>query len=616
MTRKWFTILFLLSLSGYIVFSQDATRQERSPDSDELAEKQRLIIDQAITVLRENLVKAKSIDNLRQRAVVISEASFSLWDNDRVFAEESIVTFINQLLADYKDLAAKEKRTADENTALRNIDYALKKGLRTLARKDVNSANLLQNKYFEIREKGLNGKNLNESLDLAAEGLDLDEQRTLALFSAIIQQGIPSQFTKLISDLRAKNPAIADILMRRAIENLAVHPNYKAADAIYISVVIFNEEQSLIPWLNDAANPNNFGIITQNSTTSDVPSAQEDISAYYTSVQSFFNSRLMNQTNDFFRSPQNLIQSYFLIEKLRAYGQLYGLGSPEKLNNILAPVALSMHTAGFSQQTLSDVSGYAIRLSRQNNPLQLDDGTDLLEKAEKAKTPEEKLDFLVRGIIQLINFKQFAKAESKIFDIQNPDIRDALYTLLYQRAAVDAIERKDWNDFEKRTEKVSEKRIRAFLYLRAVTVLLAQNNDDILTMQYSVQAEQNSLEITDKSAKASAFVYLSSLIFLRDQTEINRILSITLKSINDAVDYDENPFQIRIDIPTRQIMFAESLGGNSFRGLFSGLANKDWTDSLVQVNGIKSNGLRAIAQVVAADAILNSIKSGKRNQQF
>lgn len=605
MIYKWFTFLLLLPFCSFIANSQDTDPKETSRASEERIEIEKQIKDQAILLLKDNLLNSKSIDNFRQRADVIAEASVTLWDHDRPFAEESLTKFINQSLTDYKELLTKEKREADENTTLQNLDYGLKKSLRALARKDLKSADLLQSKFFEIRQESLKGKNLNESLELASEGLDLDEQRTLAMLSAIIQQGIPSQFPLLISDLRTKNPAVAEILIQRAIKNLAVNPNYKASDAIYISVVVFSEQQALIPLLKDAANPNILGLLTLNSGTSKIPASGEDISAYFTSVQSFFITRLMNQASGFFDSPQNLIQSYFLIEKMRAYDQIFGFNEAESLTRIFVPIVSSMHTAGFSQQTLSDVSGYAIRLAAANNPLQLDDGTGLLEKAENAKTPEEKLDYLIRAIIQFIEFKQFAKAESKIFDIQNSDIRDALYTLVNQRAAFDAIEKKNWNDFEKRTEKLSDKRIQAFLYLKALTVFVSENEADTLVAEFTVKAEKNIPDISDKTARASAYVYLASLLFSIDPSEGIRALPAAMKSINEAADYCEDRFQIIIDIPTRQIMFAEYIGGEAFRKLFTNLAETDWTDSQVQALGIKAKGLQAIAQIVMAHTVLD-----------
>ena len=605
MIRKWFIVLFLLFFVVPVAHSQDAAPPEPSRAAEEQSEIEKQIKDQAVFLLRNNLLRSKSIDNIRQRAEIVAEASVTLWDYDQPFAENSLLGFINQSLTEYKELLVKEKRTADETKSMQNLDFALKKSLRALARKDLRAADLLQNKFFEIRQESLKGKNPDDSLELAAEGLDLDEQRTLAMLSAIIQQGIPSQFPLLVSDLSKKNPQIAEILIQRAIQNLATNPNYTAADAVYISVVVFSEQQALIPILNNENNPNVFGILAINSGTSNSPAIGESVSNYFNSVQSFFNSRLLNQALGFFDSPKNLIQSFFLIEKMRAYDRTFGFNQAESLTRIFVAISSSMHTAQFSQQTLSDISGYAFRLAAANNPLQLDDGTGLLEKAENAKTPEERLDYLVRAVIQFIEFREFAKAESIIFDIQNSEIRDALYTLVNQRAAFDAIEKRNWNEFEKRTEKIADKSIKAFHYLKALAVFASEHRADSLTVEFTAKAEKYIPDIPDKTAKASAYVYLTSLLFSIDPSEGIRTLPLSMKSINDAADYNEDRFRISIDLPTPKLTFAEFIGGDAFRKLFSNLAETDWIDSQVQANGIKASALQAIAQVVTAQTVLS-----------
>lgn len=609
MLCKWIIVLLLLGFCSVSSVSQKSDAPTASNASPEQKDRENQIRNQAVFLLKDNLSKSKSIINGRQRADVITDASTILWDYDRPVAEESLLTFINQSLANYRDLLTKEKRTAEENKAIQDLDYALKTSLRVLTQKDPKNGSLLRNRYFKIREDNLKAKNLSEELELAAEGLDIDEQRTLSVLSALIQQRIPSEFPKLILDLKAKKPAIAEILVQLAIQNLAVNPGYKASDAIFLSVVIFNEEQRIIPILNDVNIPNNFGVITVPLEKSKTPPGTESISSYFIAIQRFFNSRLMNQASGFFVSPQNLIQSYFLLEKLKSYGQMYGIIDAEVLDRILISVVASMQTAGFSQQTLSDVKGYAHRLATSNNPLGLDDGTRAFEKAENAKTPEEKLDYLISGIIRLVESGQFEKAERKIFDIQNSEIRDSLYLLLGLRASLDAISHKNWDEFEKRAEKLTDKRIRALLYLKALSAMEPGKNPDGLVREYVIKAEKYIGDISDKTAKASALVYLASLLFSMENTESIRDLPSAIHSINQTPDYFEDVFEIRITIPTRRGYYAEYIGANSFRNLFSRLAGIDWTNSQVQALQIKANGLQAIAQVATAKTVLS-----KKNQ--
>ncbi len=601
MQRDRSFIFFILSVCILLGMAQGTAAQETSVITGEGEEKDGQKRAQAVLLLRANLISSKSIRNLRQRADVIAEASSILWSYDRPIAKESLILFIEQCLTDYEELSAKERRTIDENATLGNLDYAIKRSLKALTQRDSKNGSVLQDKYFRIRETNLKAKNLSEELELAAQGLDIDEQRTLGMLKAIIQQRIPSQFPKLIFDLRKKNPVIAEILVQHALHNLSTNPNYKAIDAIYLSAIIFNEDMILVPVLSDVADPNRFGVFTTPLGSSGQSTSNENISLYFTALQHFFGSRLERGG---IQSPQDLIQAYFVSEKSRQYGQKYGLADLGVLTRIRIQILASMHTSGFSEQTVSAVEGFALRLAHSNNPLGLDDGTDLLEKADNAKNPDEKLDFLIRGIIQLIEFKRYERAESKIFDVQSSDIREALYALLHGRAGLDAVKNKDWREFERRTEKIADNRTKAFLYLTAASDLELENKDTSSALEYLYKAEKNIQRISDLTARASAFVHLTFLAFSLDQTEGRLNWPAALKSINEAPDYNEDKFEINFKIPTRQIYYAEFIGSNSFRSLFAKLAETDWNDSQVQALQIKANGLQAIAQVAAAKVVL------------
>lgn len=298
-----------------------------------------------------------------------------------------------------------------------------------------------------------------------------------------------------------------------------------------------------------------------------------------------------------------------MIEKLKSYSQIYNLSNSQTLSNISIPIDALMQTAGFSQEVLSDVRGYAQRLASSNNPLNLSDGTDLFEKAENAKDPNEKLEYLISGIIQHIEFRKYAEAERKISDIGNSEIRDSLYLLVNHRAALEAVRNKNWNEFEKRTEKIAEKDIKAFLYLKAISVFEFGKNNENLLFDYTVEAEKNIQNISDKTDKVGAYVYLTFLALSLNQTNGALILPSAIKAVNQAPDYDDGEFTIRIKIPTRLSYFSESIGADSLKNSFSKLAKNDWDNSQIQALQIKSKGLQAKAQIAAAQVVLRQRSS-------
>jgi hypothetical protein len=324
----------------------------------------------------------------------------------------------------------------------------------------------------------------------------------------------------------------------------------------------------------------------------------------FAAVQGFFNSRLIDGSVGVFDSNQNLIRSYFLLEKLKVYGSALTMIDPETLDRFFIPVMAAMRTAGFSDQSLSAVRADAYRLATTNNPFDLDDGTRAFDKADNAKTPDEKMKHLIDGIIAAIEFRQFGKAEGKIFDVQNPEIRDALYLFLNMRASLYAIANKDWREFEKRTEKLTDKRFKAFLYVKALSVFESGKASHTQLTEYVVKAEKNINDISDKTAKASALVTLASLLLSLEKTETIRDVHSAIYSVNESQTYDEFPFSINVTIPARRGNYGEFIEANSFKDLFSKLARNDWADSQIQALQIKRNGLQAIAQVATAKTVL------------
>lgn len=606
------SFLLMCLLSSH-VFAQNTTPKSSANVSAVEKISQDQIRGQAVLLLKSSLLNSKSIVAFRQKADVIVDASSVLWEHDEAFALEALMVFVGQTLSDYSDLAGKEKKTEEESKKIRELDYALKRCLKLLAQKDAVNGSSIQSKYFDIRETKLKAKNLSEELELAIDGLDADEQRTISLILAILRQRIPSEFPKIVLDLRLKRPAVADMLVQRAIEYLAINPGYKASDAIYLSTVVFNESQRIIPVLNDPTAPNDFGVFTILVAQTQTQPNRQHVSAYFRAVKAFFESRLLNQSDGFFESTLNLIQSYFLLEKLKAYSQVHDSIDPEVLDRLLLPTITSMQTAGFQPHTLVQVKGYAERLALSNNPLDLDDGTRAFEKADTAKTPEEKLNYLISGIIQKIEFKQFAFAERKIFDVQNSEIRDALYALLHTRAGFNAIDKKEWDEFEKRTEKITDKRIKAFMYINALAAFKSGKVSRNLLSDYVIKAEKNINDIADKTAKASAIVCLTSILYSLESTESLRDIASAISRVNDAADYAENIFEIRIIIPTRPANYAQGIGANSFKDVFSKIAQIDWTNAQVQALQVKNPGLQAIAQIAASKAVLAKLGPEKKS---
>jgi hypothetical protein len=88
-------------------------------------------------------------------------------------------------------------------------------------------------------------------------------------------------------------------------------------------------------------------------------------------------------------SATEMLQTYFLTEKLYAYGRLLRLPLND-IGNTLVNLSTLAQQTGATPDLLSDVKAYAHRLANSTNPLDIDDGTRALDKADEAKTPGRK----------------------------------------------------------------------------------------------------------------------------------------------------------------------------------------------------------------------------------
>lgn len=595
-------VILLVAFSALNSFSQPKPKAKTIQTEEK--QKRQIIVEQATLSLKDILLGARSIDDVEQRAYVVAEASKTLWKYDKPFAEDALLTTANNLISSYESVVQALNKTDDAKQKIEDLSSAVRTLLRAVAKNDLKTADKLQEKFFKIKEAEISGEsNLSDKLKTAREGEEFDLEESVNLVGRIIEFGLPSSFPQYLFDLKQKNPALADNLYKQALFNLSAKPLYKSSDAIYLSVYAFNESVLIVPLLQDN-NTDNFGVYTNNISLTAKSFDKNSVAGFVSAFQNFLNSRLQSQAPGNFNTPNSLLQAYFLNKKLKAYNRLYNLGVQDVSEGFEASLSLLAQNAGLSLKLLDDLTKYAERLAANNNPLGIDDGESAFEKAEKSNDPREKLQYTIDGIYQLIDRRKFAEAESKMSTVSVDEIRDALTLLLNTRAALFGIEQTNWDEFDKRIFKISDKQIKAFLYVKALYALDAQKQRKDLFADYLRLAERNLEAIEDKKSKAKGLLTLSGLILSRDKTEGRLILFDALKALNNATDFQEDFFEIRVIIPGRAANFAEYLRKDGFEKSFMTLAKIDWSDAQIQTIQIKSPGLKAIAQVAAAKSVL------------
>ncbi|MDQ3129133.1 MAG: hypothetical protein M3Q99_00025 [Acidobacteriota bacterium] len=596
-------VVFLIVFSATSLFSQQKPKVKVNPTDDE-KQKRQFIIEQAIFSLKDVLRGAKSIDDVGQRAYIVAEASKILWKYDESFAQDSLLAATNNFISDYESIIESLNKPDDAKQKIGNLNRAIGILLRAVAKNDLKSADKLQEKFFKLKDTQISGENnLNEKLKMAQEGEGFDIEQSVNLVGKIIEFGIPVSFPQYLFDLKKKNPALADNLYRQALFNLSAKPFYKSRDAVYLSIYAFNEPILILPLLQENKT-DDFFIFTTPVNLSAKDFERKSVVGFISAYQNFLNSRLQNQSGGNFNTPDGLLQAYFLNKKLKAYNRLYNLRIQDISDGFEASLTLLAENAGLSRKLIDDLTNYAERTASNNNPLGLGDGTEDFEKAEKSNDPKEKLHYTIEGILRLIDRRKFAEAESKLLTVSVSEIKDSLNLLINTRAGLLMIEQNEWEEFEKRIYRISDKQIKAFLYVKALYALDSQKQRKDLFADYLLQADKNLDAVDDKKFKAKGFLTLSALVLPDDKTKGQLLFIDALKALNSVSDFREDSFEINIKIPGRTAHHAEYLYKNGFEKSFMLLAKIDWLNSQIQVNQVKSPELQAIAQIAASKSVL------------
>lgn len=563
--------------------------------------------------LRNILLEAPQIPVLSERAAVVSDASLLLNSFDRLTANRALGEFIDDVLAKFERLSKLETRTSESARHLKDAESALKIALRTFTRLSPDEATSIQEKYFKLKSDMLNRSDIDDALQSAAEGLEIDEARGIALFRALLSQGVPSRFPSFIQQLSESNPEVAASLVAVAIDNLGTNQRYGPRDALYISTVIFNEPVIIIPELRDQNSVNDFAVFTNYVGQ---PAGRRDVmtvSAYYSAAANFWQRAFANTGTGPLGSGSGLLQSYYLFQKLNLYRQQFPQAPSAWVEPGVLQLSSTMLSRGFSQETLTAVSAYAARLVQANNPLDLDDGSGLLEKAEKSKTEEERTAYLIQAVIRLIDNKEFAKAESLIFDLKKAEIREALQSLVNLRAGLAAIEMRDWRTFENRSNSISDKGIKAFLFLSALNAI-PSTHEAQRRFEYARKAEGLIGDIATPEERANAAILLAALVLSDDSfTNGLAVVSTAIQFINDSPNYRELPFKVAISIPTVPSRYVEAVGQGTYRSAFNHLGRRFPDESGIYLNRLRSVPMRQVARIAAARGIIERLEKQSEN---
>jgi hypothetical protein len=585
----------------------DSKTKPQAKKLDKLGEEERkILIQQALQTLKDISIESRSIDNLQQRTQIISNVSDLLWNNEQSFARELLRSSISALTDDLQKVFSDKKRGNEVKPLIKAINTLIN----TLAQKDLKLARDLQEKYQKVKEDALlknteNKSNLDERFELASEGLTSDPQHSATLVSQIIQQGIPLTFVQYLFDLKKENSALADNLYSLALQNLATKSLYTSKDSVLLSAYAFNEAVVLLPTQQRISdNQLEFGVFTFQLTPPKIKPDMKQVAMYINACKLFISTYIARIYADTAVPAKDIAAFYFLINKLKAYESFYGSSAQQiSWGNIEQQVIALSQNSGMTSQDLDVLSGYAIRAATSNK-IFLFDADSAFEKAENSADEQEKLSSLIQGIILLIQDRRFIEAEQKIFKITDLSATNELKLFLSAKAGMNAIEERDWNELNKRVEKVDDKKIKTFLLIKAANSMISDRNLKLEALEYLRQAKRHLENIEDKHYKTKAFIYISSLELTSEPISGFATLIEAKDLINNVPEYTAESLEIVVPITSSRNLFNFSLNEKPFEASFTRAAKSDWFTTQSLISQVKSQYLRSLAQIAATKAIL------------
>jgi hypothetical protein len=626
LVSKIFTIIVSAALFNFSTQAQ--TKLTQATKSDKSANKQKEISDEeklketlALSALESLLEDSPNISDVSYRAQIISKSAEILWKHNSKFTKDRVSRNLTRFLQNY-EFSLGDKDFSKQDRA--ELTEAIKTVIKFLARKDARLAAVFQKKFFQIRadylrEKANDRKNLFESLEMAAEGLDVNPDEAVLLAEQILQFGVPSNFPKFLFSLKEKNPALADRLYGKALVFLANSKIYTPNDGVLLLNYAFDDPLLFILKFEPRSEQNpemNFGFFSNYLIAPDFQSGgdpfaafagrranRELMSSYLRAVNLFLQARFITNTQVLNYEPAYLLASAYLLKKSAAYANARRIGNQSDWTQLETVIFAQARGAGFSETVLGNLTAAAEQSVTRENPFQLKTSDEIFSAAEKSDNPREKMMLRIQAVTRLIDEQKFAEAEKKIAEIEVKEIQENLLTLLRLRAGEKAIEAKDWDEMKLRIKQLESPQHQSYLWLKGAQASATDKSLAEQTFSFLTEAKKTLNAAQSEPIKAKGFVIIAGLLQPLDKFAAQNALTEAKDAINKSKDFDFDEFSIFVPNLVSQAKYGFFLP-LQFDDCFKQAARQDWFGTQSIINGIERKDIRALAQIAATNSVL------------
>jgi hypothetical protein len=595
-------VLLLFTLGSPLFVAQAPPPKPKKKPSAADLERQRQR-EQAYETVKIVWANAKNISDMRQRADICTRAFKLVWTREADFAQAELTKNFDEMLGSYVALSKDDKQRE-------LIESGLDKLVRTLARKDLEAGQKLQQRFFAARRQSAEDKadekrDLADTLNLASDLLESDQAQSIQLASRVLEKSFSSAAVQYLFELQRKDSQAADRLYRQALTLLATGRHYPARSAVYLSAYAFNERELIAPLLGREPDGKlSVGIFYQYYEAPREGADMEAAAGFMEAVYQFLQVRVLQDTGVDRADMVALSTNYFLVKKVKGYAQFYNLDPESRWLRYETAVTDLARAAGVTDDNLIWLAQRAEYVATRKPALSDVEDESALTRAAEEKDAKKRANLIVNTIMGLLRRKRFTAAEQNLDLLEDLTMRNQVAQIAHAFIANNAVETRRWDELSQRIAKMEDRKMKIYFWLDAVRVIGDSKPERELALSYLSEARK-ALETLDAGPeKAAGTAAALAFLWQLDPALAPGALNEIPKTINSAEKYQGEKYLTLMLVPPHGNPFGFQLKDAGFEACFAQAAKQDWTGADLAARNLQNKYLQAWARLAAAQALL------------
>lgn len=511
-------------------------------------------------LIAEAAQEAAGFTDKRSGALIQAQAADLLWKHDAPSARELFEKAFEQAIQYYHDSKDTNQQQVGANSFVGRSDVRLDV-VRLAGRHDAELGKRLTERYvtdkkreaeerqgggtenekraarFSERMYGAQDPAAGDLLSAARTLLETDPKTAFELVRRAFANSVPQNAPPILPTLAAKDRTATDAIYSAALARLANSPEAAAGQLLLLSAYPFGEKRV---WVSNGESSSSFGF--------DVPKeAQPDpalIARFLTTAASVLaKAAELNPAQVPDHAPR-IATALFTARLLEPKVAQYQPALLEAWRVAFGRLSALTEEAARTRldRTLEDVARENVTQAGGNNAANAgtDRVQDAVERAEKAKTPQERDDYLADAATQASRQQEFERAITLTGRISDVTYRTAVRSWISFDAANHAIKEKRYDEARKHALDVEVTDQRAYLFFQIASTAF-KDKDRVRATELLEEATRNARAADNSAGKARALLGLANLYATLDFVRGFEVVADAVKTINQVADF--NPEQ-------------------------------------------------------------------------